>query len=236
MTSRKPFSPYFAIDKTVKRYGCYIDIDGKPFTASWTGSLPTFDFTDISDIRDFQLCPLALSDEKFSLWNLSELLGYGTHACVRLKGTDAYPVFKIAHPGVKPRRWVEREFKIMRALSESKAVARVADEPLTDETGIFGFRLQRLYPTELDELQKRFQEVAGLLETLHQAGYCHGDCSPSNIMQDVEGTLVLIDLAFAGRLGDKIPKDAPKYMFTTDVYTVEIDQRRIAEWAQMIAQ
>ena len=210
-----------------------MDVDGNPFKASWTGRLSTFDFTDISHISGFELHPLTLDVRISSLWNTSELLGYGTHACARLKGADAHPVFKFAHPDEVSRRWVAREFKMMQDLSKTKAVARVADEPLTDERGIFGFRLQRLYRVELRELQERFEEVEDLLETLHQAGYCHGDCSPSNIMKDVEGTLVLIDLAFAGRLGEGIPKDFPKYMFSEDVYTAEIDHRRVVEWRKL---
>ena len=63
MTSMKPFSAPFAIEKKSKRYGCYIDVDGIPHEASWTGDWAIFDFTDPSLLVDFRLLPLQLTTE-----------------------------------------------------------------------------------------------------------------------------------------------------------------------------
>jgi hypothetical protein len=120
----------------------------------------------------------------------------------------------------------------MRDLAEVNTVAQVADEPLTDKDGIFGFRLERLYYVELEDLQRRFKEVRCLLETLHDAGYYHGHCSFSNIMQNKEGRLVLIDLAFAGPLGSEIPEDFPKHLFQRGPYTTNLDLDRVEKWAK----
>jgi hypothetical protein len=38
----KPFSAPFAIEKKIKRYGCYIEVDGVPHEASWTGDWAVF--------------------------------------------------------------------------------------------------------------------------------------------------------------------------------------------------
>jgi predicted unusual protein kinase regulating ubiquinone biosynthesis (AarF/ABC1/UbiB family) len=131
---------------------------------------------------------------------------------------------------------VEREFNIMRDLSKLDAVAQVAGEPLTDRDGVFGFRLERLYRIELEDMKLRVQEVQSLLDSLHTAGYCHGDPSFSNIMQNQEGTLVLIDLAFAGSLGSKIPEWLPEWLpkdvLSGDLYTTSIDQEIARGWVE----
>lgn len=232
MVVLEPFSPPFAIEKKSKRYGCYIDIDGVPHEASWTGDWAIFEFTTTSQIPNFQLHPLELPNELLAVWKSSCPLAFGSHASVRSGETDPYPVVKIAHPTPKCRRLVEREFKIMRDLSKLEAVAQVAGEPLTDHDGVFGFRLERLYRVELEDLQLRFQEVQFLLDSLHTAGYCHGDCSFSNIMQNQEGRLVLIDLAFAGPLGSKIPEGFPVHLFPEGLYTVNVDRERVKKWAE----
>jgi hypothetical protein len=233
MTSMEPFSAPFAIQKNIKRYGCYMDVDGIPHEASWTGDWAVFDFTDPSMILDFRLSPLQLTTEISTIWKRSRPLAFGGHASVRFEDVDRYPVVKIAHPSNKCRRLVEREYNIMRDLSDLNAVALVADEPLADKEGVFGFRIERLYPVELEELQARFQEVERLVDSLKDAGYCHGDCSFSNIMQDAEGKLVLIDLAFAGRLGSDIPEGFPKHLFPGSRYTAEIDRERIHKWGNL---
>jgi hypothetical protein len=229
MTSLEPFSPPFAIDKKVKRTGCYMDVDGIPHEASWIGDWTAFDFTDTSLFTDFRLSPLQLSTEIMTIWKGSRHmpLAYGSHASVRSEGMDSKFVVKIAHPNDECRRLVEREFNIMRDLSGLDAVAKVAGEPLTDKDGIFGFRLERLERVELEEFQARLQEVESLLDSLHDVGYCHGDCSFSNIMQNREGKLVLIDMSFSGLLGSDAPEWFPNYMNPGSRYTADIDREMI---------
>jgi hypothetical protein len=229
----KPFSAPFAIEKRIKRYGCYIDVDGVPHEASWTGDWAIFDFTDPSLIVDFRLLPLQLTTEMSTIWKCSRPLAFGGHASVRFEDVDRYPVVKIAHPSDKCRRLVEREYNVMRDLSDLDAVAQVAGEPLADQDGVFGFRLELLHRVELEELQMRFQEVERLLDALHDAGYCHGDCSFSNIMQNQDGKLILIDLAFAGPLGSDIPEEFPKHLFSGSRYTANIDRERIRKWGNL---
>lgn len=166
------------------------------------------------------------------MWAASLPLAFGSYASVRLRETEPYPVVKIAHPTAESRDLVEREFFIMRDLSKLNVIARIADEPLADQDGVFGFRLERLYRVDLEDMVQRISEVEDLLDTLHDAGFCHGDCSFSNIMQNKDGKLVLIDLAFAGPLGGIVPEGFPKHLFPEGSYTVEIDRERIKKWAR----
>jgi hypothetical protein len=90
ITQLNPFSPPFPIGKQ-QECGCYIDVDGVPHLASWTGEWAVSDFSDTSRLSNFQLFPLELSPEITSLWRSSKLLGFGTDACIRSEGTDSYP-------------------------------------------------------------------------------------------------------------------------------------------------
>jgi serine/threonine protein kinase len=227
----EPFSTPFAIDRKIKRYGCYIDVKGVPHEASWTGDWAIFEFTDTSQIHDFRLVPLKLTIEISTVWKSSALLAFGSHASVRLVKTNPSLVVKIAQPTEKCRRLVEREFNIMHDLSTLDAVAQVEDQPLEDQDGVFGFRLERLNHVEPEDLRKRIREVEGLLDSLHKAGYCHGDCSPSNIMQNQKGRLVFIDLGFAGPLGDNVPEGFSKLLFPGGLFTANVDRERVEEWA-----
>lgn len=224
-----PISPPFAIDKKAKRYGCYIDIDAVPHQASWTGDWGVFDFTDTSRLLGFQLVPLHLTTEIFEVWKSSELLplAFGSHASARLGRNDSHPILKIAHPNTESRHLIAREFNLMRDLSHLDSVAQVADQPLKDENGFFGFRLELLQRVELEDLQIWFAEVESLVDSLRAAGWCHGDCSPGKIMRKREGKLVLIDLAFAGRLGSEVPEGCSRRMFPGGVWTVDVDRERI---------
>ena len=239
MATLEQFSLPFAIDKKIKRYACYIDVDGVPHEASWTGDWAIHDFTDPSLLVDFQLVdfrlvPLQLTTEISTLWNRSRLLAFGSHASVRFVEDDvddpSYPVVKLAHPGDETsRRFVEREFNIMREFSDLDAVAQVAPEPLVDEHEVFGFRLELLHRVDPRELEVRFQEVERLLDELHEAGWCHGDCNFSNIMmRKKDGRLVLIDLSFAGRIRSRVPEGFLRHLFEgTRRYMVHVDRERI---------
>ena len=231
MTKPTPFSPPFPVG--AQGYGCYVDVDGTPHLATWTGDWAVNDFGDTSGLCDFHLSSLELDPEVIKLWNSSQLLGFGADACARLASTGLHPVMKIAHPSDTCRLRIEREFRIMRSLSSTGTVAQVSDEPLMDGDGIFGFWLEKLDAVTHEELKIRHEEVEHLLKTLHAAGYCHGDPSFSNIMQNKEGKLVFIDLAFAGPLGDPVHDDIPVFMFPKRLYTVETDWRAVDFWIKL---
>lgn len=217
----------------MKRHGCYVEVDGAPHEASWTGDRAVFNFTDTSSLTDFRLLRLQLTAEILTIWKRSRPIAFGGHGSVRVEDADRFPVIKIAHPSDECRQLVEREYKIMRELSDLDTVAQVASEPLVDHNGIFGFRLEQLHRVKLGELKLRSQEVMRLLDSLHKADWCHCDPSSSNIMQNQAGKLVLIDLAFAGRLGSDIPESFPSHLFSESRYTAEIDRKRIQQWCNI---
>ncbi|KAI7460569.1 hypothetical protein KC357_g8935 [Hortaea werneckii] len=235
MEAPRPFSCPFIVDSARKRNACYVEVSGQPYEAHWTGDWAVFDFSDTTKLKDFQLIPMALSFEVLELWAHTEPLAFGAYACVRLDATARYPVIKIAHPNDQCRQLVHREFEIMQRLYHTGAVAEVAAHPLFDKHGTFGFRLERLYPIYLDELEKRHDEVKELLDTIHAAGYCHGDFSPSNILKTKTGRLLMIDLAFSGLVKDKTPDYFPGYLFKDGVFTETVDHQRLERWPTRVA-
>ncbi|KAI7459448.1 hypothetical protein KC353_g1642 [Hortaea werneckii] len=235
MEALRPFSCPFIIDSARKRNACYVEVSGRPYEAHWTGDWAVFDFSDTTKLKEFQLIPMALSTKVLELWARTETLAFGAYACVRLDAAALYPVVKIAHPNDQCRRLVHREFEIMQRLHHTGAVAEVAADPLVDEHGTYGFRLERLYRIDLDELEKRHDEVKELLNTIHAAGYCHGDFSPSNVLKTKTGRLLMIDLAFGGLVKDKTPDFFPGYLFQDGVFTEAVDYQRLEKWPTRVS-
>ena len=64
------------------------------------------------------------------------------------------------------------------------------------------------------------------LEALHLKGMCHGDLSPSNVMSDTEGHLVLIDFSFSGVLGEDLPAYIPTSVYSSRTFNKETDLQR----------
>jgi len=229
MTTPIPCSPPFRKEDRTRDH-CYIEVDGQLKEASWRyerGQAFPQDFTDTSPELDILIHDQQLSDAMSDLWKISTLMGYGSDAVVRLQGESAYPVIKLAHPKPECRQRIQKEFEVMRRLSHLGFVAKISPEPLKDEEGIFGFRLERLHKMTKEETTSRKGEIGTLVEQLHQTGYCHGDIHFCNIMKRGNEELALIDFAYAGALGELVPDHVPKYMHPTRVYQVEVDLERI---------
>ncbi|MCA8967369.1 MAG: AAA family ATPase, partial [Planctomycetes bacterium] len=78
-------------------------------------------------------------------------------------------------------------------------------------------------------LRRAAQRLASALAALHAAGWVHGDLKPENLRMDDEGRVVLIDLGFARRPGDKETKHlragSPAYLSPEQDAGDEGDQR-----------
>jgi serine/threonine protein kinase len=231
MTTSVPFSPTFSnfVLPNAGRIHQYVEIDGQPKEASWVykraGPTLTFpiDMTKARPEMDLVIRDLQFSDTESDLWRHSTLLGYGSDACVRLEGASEFPVIKLAHPKLEHRLRIHDEFEVMRKLSHLSFVAKTSSEPLTDEEGILGFRLEFLEKVSMEEATARKEEILTLLAELHRAGYCHGDPQFRNVMKRKDGELVLIDFGYAGALGEEVPDHVPRYMNRSRVYRAQPD-------------
>ena len=115
----------------------------------------------------------------------------------------------------------------MQRLSHLTFVAQIDAEPLEDNEGIFGFRLEYFHKMTKGETTCRAGEIKSLLEQFHQAGCCHGDIHFCDIIKRSNAEFAFIDFAYAGALGEPVPDHMPKYMHSSRVYQVEADLERV---------
>ncbi|KAK4896506.1 hypothetical protein LTR49_028128 [Elasticomyces elasticus] len=205
-------------------YKCYIDWDSKLWEVFWTGSAKYPDFSHL------KLHPVDLSDEVSTTWSSSKAKDFGSRAFIRVSHEGAFPVVKIAHPDTEARDHVQHEFELMRTLSSFPGVANVDSESLTDSEGVYGFRLEELRAIDFENIKDWSSKVREVVKALHKHGYCHGDLSPSNVMINDVGQIVLIDLAFSGVIGEDIPKHIPRWVYTNStVFDATADEADVVE-------
>jgi tRNA A-37 threonylcarbamoyl transferase component Bud32 len=132
---------------------------------------------------------------------------------------------------------VQHEFDIiqdMTKVARSVPLPKVDEHPLLDHQGIFGYRLEYLIRLEQDELLRRLPDVRKAVHRLHEGGFSHGDLSPSNIMKTQDGTIVLIDFGYAGKIGTQASSSVPHWVYADAVVTVQADQRALERISKLI--
>jgi serine/threonine protein kinase len=173
------------------------------------------------------------SDSVHELWATSRLLKFGADSHVRIFNccTDEFPVCKVAIDD-RQRRLLQEEFSILQHLSsEDIPVVRIHQEPLSDEQGIFGFRMERLFDMDIDTAAKYIPEVAKAFDAVHRSGVVHHDISPSNLMLNHDGKITIIELGRAGYIGEDVPSykvvgNTPK---EKEIFSVDSDISSL-EW------
>lgn len=172
-----------------------------------------------------------LSLEIAQAWSTSTLIGYGADATIRRVDVGPFRAVKLAHPTTDARARIQHEYEMIQQMaSQSLPVPKSECQPLSDAQGVFGYRLEVLNPLTLSELECRQDEVKNAINLFHEAGFCHGDLSMSNIMKDMHGDIRLIDFGFAGRTGHPIPSWIPKWVYqASPVFTTTTDLRALAE-------
>lgn len=154
------------------------------------------------------------------------------HAFSRLLyDVGSFRAVKLAHPTIDARARIQHEYEmIQQVASQSLPVPKSVCQPLSDAQGVFGYRLELLTPLTLSELECRQDEVKNAINLFHEAGFCHGDLSMSNIMKDMHGDIRLIDFGFAGSTGHPVPSWMPKWVYqASPVLTTTSNLRVLAE-------
>ena len=114
-------------------------------------------------------------------------------------------------------------------MPETAAVVRIHLNSLTDDEGIYGLRMERLVTVPFKDITKESQEVHEMVKTLHARGYCHGDLSPCNVMLNEAESVMLIDLAFSGRIGERAPGLFPAWAKYCEVFGKGLDEDRLRD-------
>lgn len=147
---------------------------------------------------------VALSDAMAKVSAASVLLNYGTDGCIRCSHLEPLPIIKISHPNKTSRIRIQHESKMLKEMKRySLPVPSFGNEPLIDDEGIFGYRMELLSPIDFSDLGAVSDDLKAIIDRVHDCGFSHGDLNPSNIMRNGSGSLVIIDPSFSGPLGQQ---------------------------------
>lgn len=211
------------------------DFQHQEYRVCWHGHWrDSPDLTAFPQVPNATVTLIAHSPEVDKLWAKSQVIRYGGDSHVRLLDRepskdgedegeeDEFPVCKVA-VNDHQRRFIVDEFDILRELGSTDApVVRVHPEPLIDEEGIFGFRMEKLIPIDPgSEVDK--DEIIRCLDKIHEKGIVHNDFHISNVMRNKEGQVVAIDFGRSGRVGGKIAPEKRSPLWKAELYSFEAD-------------
>lgn len=156
------------------------------------------------------------------------IIDYGSHASIRTTEYGRFPILKLAHSDELSIKLIQHEFDVLAELAKlGLPVVEFDPQPILDNGVTCGYRMKKLSKLELSELWSRSDDIKEVLGQFHSAGFSHGDFSPSNIMKDEVGHLILIDPSFAGRLGSAAPPFFPSWVYTNGIYSISSDLERL---------
>ncbi|KFY15429.1 hypothetical protein V492_01990 [Pseudogymnoascus sp. VKM F-4246] len=214
-----------------------IDFNGDEYVLRWDGDWRmTPDLTSFPLVDNSSVTLIPHSERVKELWGKSQVLTYGADGHIRILDSceDEFSVCKVAINDCQ-RQLLQEELCLLQHLSSKNIpVVRVHQEPLADEKGIFGFRMERLSNIDIDNAAKYISEVAIAFEELHRGGVVHYDISPGNIMLNHEGLVTIIDFGRAGYIGQEVPSTKivgrPK---GKEIYSVESDNDSLEKVSSM---
>jgi hypothetical protein len=208
-------------------YRCIVDYNHQPFSITWSGSPEYPDLTTFPFLKNVEISPVHQSYEIAAIWKDSTSLDYGSHASVRITEHHRFPILKLAHSDDQSIKLIQHEFAILVEIAKlGLPVVEIDQQPVLDNGIACGYRMKKLSRLDPSELQSRADDIKQTLDRLHSAGFSHGDFSPSNIMMDEDGHLVLIDFSFAGRVGSAVPSFFPSWTYTDGIYGIGSDIER----------
>lgn len=133
---------------------------------------------------------------------------------------------KIAQPERLSRLRIQHEFEMLEEMKRcSLPVPSFGNEPLSDNEGIFGYRMELLSPIDFTNLSAVSEDLEAIMNSVHNCGFSHGGLNTSNVMRNRSGSLVLIDPSFSGRLGRQKPDHVPSSQYEGTVSCTTTDQR-----------
>lgn len=213
-------------------YQCIVDYNHKPFSITWSGSseypnLARFPSLD----KNVDVSSVYQSSEIAAIWRDSTIMDYGSHASIRITKDGRFPILKLAHSDELSIKLIQHEFDVLAELAKlGLPVVKFGQQPILDNGVTCGYRMEKLSKLEPSEFRSRTDDIKQTLDRLHSAGFSHGDFSPSNILTNEGGRLILIDLSFAGRLGSAVPSFFPSWVYTDGVYGIGSDLERFGRY------
>ncbi|KAK7521269.1 uncharacterized protein IWZ02DRAFT_283410 [Phyllosticta citriasiana] len=219
-------------------YKCQVDHASTLYSITWSGTTTCPDLSNFPSSLDpkIQVSAVNQSPEMVLLWQRSTAVTHGAFAHIRRFKTHplpALPMIKLAqHDNSDAVAVIQHEYRILCELASvdpALPIPRVAEDPIRDRGEIVGYRMEELHgmPYQLTKSPHLLARVKHAVKRLHDAGFSHGDLSPSNVMQDSLGRVVLIDFGCSGRLGEAVPPCIPYWIYPRDRITKDEDVARL---------
>ena len=209
-------------------YWCYVESKYAWYRFSWHKTINVPDLRRFPQVAGCNVSRVRLSREMTRTLRNSETIDHGADSCIRLTSTTGLPILKVAHPHALARDRLRWEFEMLKHMSNcSLSVPKYDPKPLTDSTGIYAYRMQKLHRLDFENLEQYRPQVAAAISRVHAAQVSLGDLHPGNVMLDEEGNVVLIDFSYAGRLNDPVPSHIPEYIYggSPYIHTLADEQR-----------
>ncbi len=173
-----------------------------------------------------------------TIWKDSMLLMYGSHVSIRIaKKNYHFPILKLVHRNKRFIKLIQYEFDILVSLTKFAAmsVMDVDLQPIMDDGIVYGYRMKEelfgIQPSEWGSLEHNIKLV---LSRLHFAGFCYRNIFPNNVMKDNNGQIILIDLAFAGKLGYMVPSFIPDMIYSDGIFDADVDWKALDRWNMLL--
>ncbi|KAK1049804.1 hypothetical protein LTR74_017209 [Friedmanniomyces endolithicus] len=113
------------------------------------------------------------------------------------------------------------------SLFSFRKIPKYHPEPLTDDLGIYAYRMQRLNQLDFERLEQYRPKVTAVMLQVHENQLPIGDLHPGNVMLDDKGNIVLIDLSYASRLNEPVPPHVPQHVYgdSSLVHASDVNRR-----------
>lgn len=223
-----------------EKWAINVDFKKEEYRVCWIGS-----WRDVPDLTTFphihgttttSTTRIPHSTAVRELWAKSSTVCYGGDSHIRLldpRLQDAFSICKVA-VHVRQRQSIQDEFDLLRSLSDKNApVVSVHPDPLVDEDGIFGFKMEQLFKVEQKKLRTRLGDIHDTMTEIHDSGIVHNDFHPGNIMQRSNGDLIVIDFGRSGPVGHEIPPEKQSPLWKEPKFSFEADNimfKRFFSW------
>lgn len=213
-------------------YQCIVDYSHEPFLVTWSGSPEYPDLTKFPVLHNrIDVSSVHQSSAIAAIWRDSDVIDYGSYSSIRITKHDRFPILKLAHSDELSIKLIQHEFNMLAKLTKlGLPVVEFDQQPILDNGIVCGYKMEKLSKLESSELCSRYDDVKQTLNQFHSAGFSHGDFSPSNIMQNGHGRLILIDVSFTGRLGKAVPSFFPSWVYHDGVYSIGADLEQFGKY------
>ncbi|KAH6952365.1 hypothetical protein BKA56DRAFT_242864 [Ilyonectria sp. MPI-CAGE-AT-0026] len=217
------------------------DYLGQEFRVCWSGDWrKPPNLADFPHVENATVTPISHTPNVDALWRTSHAIAHGSNAHLRLLKdcTDNFPICKIASND-QQKSLIYDEFCILQKLLRSypeAPVVQICQEPLEDDDGIFGYRMEELSRINFNEFPGYYGEIQNAVQIMHKTGVIHNDLSISNIMLNAQHRITLIDFGRAGYVGERIPVEKERAMRPLGkcIYSRSLDHQALLELHSLI--